>query len=102
MSKYLVNLKKGNDYLVPQVYYGIDTSNLLATRTTGGFNSFTATQDCFIVGMYQGGCSTFTIDGISVLVENNDAVAPYLPLKKGQTINVGSNNARFKVFGIKY
>lgn len=106
MARKLVNLKVGSDTLIPQVFAGINTSNLL-TQTSHdiGIWSYTATQDCYVTAWVSGGA--MKVDNVqlnripAITVDDRR----YMWLKKGQTISFtrgGAGLVRAYVYGLKY
>lgn len=85
-------------------FYGIDTSNLLAS----GVTEYTATGDCIAlvsIGRNGYGSGNVYIDGVSVIYKYHEygpnSETYVLPLKNGQKVTVSSQNISIKIFGIK-
>lgn len=108
MANYEVKLKDGNDYLFPQATLcGIDTSNTLATFSSGQIN-YTATQDCWgQFGYFGDNNANLYLDGNLIAKKNGSIQWPYIQLfiKKGQTVTTQywatSYSLPNKIFGIK-
>lgn len=100
MSTKLVNLKDGSDYLVPKVFGGMDTNNVIA-QSVG--IPYTATTDSWAITKANSSSSySMTING-KYLGHIQDGMANPVPLKNGDVLNgtTGKFTISF-VFGIKY
>lgn len=105
MSRILVNLKDNGNELVPQVFGGFNTKNVLSSCSKTGSFTYTATEDCWIVWTSQLviGVHYFRIDDVNVAITadlgNNTPVADNFILKKGQKLTgIGGNSS----YGITY
>lgn len=85
-------------------FYGIDTSNILASDV----KEYTATGDCIAlvsIGRSGYGDGYVYIDGVQVIYKYHEygpnSETYVLPLKNGQKITASSQNIGMKIFGIK-
>ena len=85
-------------------FVGIDTSNVIST-TTLGTNSYTATQDCILIGGLgtAGEAQQLLLNGVRIgYMSEYDYV--FIPLKKGDTIKASGSygfNRYTYIFGIR-
>ncbi|MBQ0111907.1 MAG: hypothetical protein KBT03_02145 [Bacteroidales bacterium] len=106
MSNKLVNLKDGNDILVPRVFPGVDYDNLITN--TKYADTYTAVEDCFIICRNTDGeFKSYSINDVQI-VSDKGAGFFLTMLKAGQKIkfscdihsSYGAN--QIIVYGLKY
>ena len=89
------------------IFYGVDTSNVIATNRGLGSNyKYTAVEDCFVwYRPLSGGYASVYIDNVEVgyVSSFEDRVDYLIPLKKGQKtyVDTTSSYVNSKVFGVK-
>lgn len=101
MANQIIKLKSGDNYLYPQgVLNGIDVSNKISSTSSGGTAvssiSYTATQDCYVVGLCMVNLEPviMTIDGVTVGQWANNKYkieGACTPCKKGQVVKLASS-----------
>lgn len=106
MTTKLVNLKDGNDILIPKAIAGIDVNNLIASGQGGRQNlTYQATQDCVYVGLPSRD-SRISINGTALYLNyfNEINTGSYIFYLKANDIIViyGYDYGQYKVFGLKY
>ena len=106
--KKLVDLVDDGNILIPKVFGGIDTNNVIATKS--GNWTWTATEDCVLVGIYDGNNAGFSIyiDNVMVLrAYGASHMLTYIqtPIKKGQVVSgqiINTSGYSCKIYGVKY
>jgi len=99
----------GENVLTDSVLPGINKLDVLSSEEKWGQINWTATEDCIVFTLTQGNYMATYVDGISVWCSSDnrytDGQSAAIPLKKGQTITVGSAETtkfrHYKAFGLK-